>query len=162
MKTKPFSSILRAVAVLLVLVGAMEMVSFAQSANASTSKIVGVWDVQVTLLDCSSGVQVGAFQALHKYELGGTVQAVPATNPAALSSNVGIWSATSKDHYDMTIKMYRFDASGNYAGWNVVRNKVVLSKDGTLYAGAGEAQFFDLNGNVVATACPTFAGTRFK
>jgi len=140
----------------------MGAVSSAQSANSYPGRIVGVWDVQVTVLNCNNGVQVGSFRGLHKYELGGTAQFVPSTNPAALSPHVGVWSPAPKDQYQVAFKMFQFDPSGNNVGWAVVRSTVAVSADGSQYAGTGQAQFFDLNGNPLGASCPIFAGTRFK
>jgi hypothetical protein len=140
----------------------MAMMLSAQSPAAGPTSIVGVWDVQVTQLNCSTGDPIASYRALHKYELGGTAQAVPSTNPAALSAHVGVWTNVGKDKYQLTIKMFRFDPAGNNIGWVVVRNNIAISKDATLYAGSGQATFYDLNGNPVGASCPTFTGTRFK
>lgn len=162
MKTKVSRSILQAAVVLLMVAGGMQAVSSAQSASTYPGKIVGVWDVQVTVLNCSNGVPIGSAQGLHKYEVGGTAQFVPSINPAALSPYVGVWSPAPKDQYRAVLKTFRFDGAGNNIGWVVVRNIVAVSQDGTQYTGAGQAQFFDLNGNIVGASCQTFTGTRFK
>jgi len=162
MKTKVSSSILQAAVVLLVVVGGMQAVSAAQSNSANASRIVGVWDVQVTVLNCSTGVQIASFKALHKYELGGTAQFVSSANPAVFSPQVGVWSPAPKDQYQVAFKMFQFDGAGNNIGWNVVRNTVTINKDATLYAGTGRADIYDLNGNLLGSSCPTFTGTRFK
>jgi hypothetical protein len=116
----------------------------------------------VTVLNCSTGDPIASFRGLHKYELGGTAQVVPSTNPAALSPHVGVWTSVGKDKYQLNFKMFRFDGAGNNIGWNVVRNDIAISKDATLYAGSGRADFYDLNGNLLGSSCPTFTGTRFK
>jgi hypothetical protein len=162
MKPKPSTSTLRFVLALAILVGGAQTILSAQSPAGGPTSIVGVWDVQVNLLNCNTGDLIASFPALHKYELGGTLQVVPSTNPAVLSAHVGVWKATSKDHYDMAFKMFRFDGAGNNIGWAVLRNDIAISKDATLYAGSGQATFYDLNGNPVGVSCPTFTGTRFK
>lgn len=87
---------------------------------------------------------------------------VPATNPAALSPHVGVWSNLGKDRYQLSFKMFRFDGAGNNIGWIVAHNTVAINKDATLYAGAGQADIYDLNGNLLGSSCPTFTGTRFQ
>jgi hypothetical protein len=162
MKPTVSGSRLRVAMLLLGMVGGMATMLSAQSPAAGPTSIVGVWDVQVTQLNCSTGDPIASYRALHKYELGGTAQAVPSTNPAALSAHVGVWTNVGKDKYQMTIKMFRFDPAGNNIGWVVVRNNIAISKDATLYAGSGQATFYDLNGNPLGVSCPTFTGTRFK
>ena len=91
--------------------------------NARHSRIVGLWDVDVVIDNCS-GITVGSFRAMHKYELGGTGQIVPATNPTSLSEHSMIWSHVRGDDYRTVVKMFRFDTNGQYIGWIVIRNEV--------------------------------------
>jgi len=162
MKKAASVSILRAAVALLMLVGGLESASFAQSPNSNPGSIVGVWDVQVTILNCSTGDPIASVRGLHKYELGGTAQVVSATNPATQSAYVGVWTSVGKDKYQLHFKLFRFDPAGNYIGWTVVRNNIAISKDATLYAGSGQATVYDLNGNPVGASCPKFTGTRFQ
>ena len=156
-------SIVRASLLLLALVGAMQSVSLAQSDNSRDSRIVGVWDVQVTLRNCTTQAPLpSGFRGLHKYELGGTAQIVPSTNPALLSPHVGVWKETEKDAYGLVFKMFRFDPAGLNIGWVVVHNDVVINEDATQYAGTGRADTFDSNGNLVGASCPIFAGVRLE
>ena len=162
MKKTFLKSILRTVLALLMLVGGMRTIVSAQSVNARHDRIVGLWDVQVTVFDCSTGTPLSNFRGLHKYELGGTGQVVPATNPATLSAHMSVWSYVEKNDYQLAFKMFRFDGAGNYIGWIIVRNDVAINEDATEYSGSGQAEIFDSNGNSVGTTCPTFTGTRFS
>ena len=150
-----------------VLVGGMQTITLAQDAaahnnnNARHNRIVGVWDVQVDVLDCTAGTQLASFRGLHKYELGGTAHVVPATNPALLSAHVGIWRHVHRDNYQLSFKMFRFDGAGNNVGWNVVKFDVAMNQDATAVAGSGQSEVFDSDGNLLATTCPAFTGTRF-
>jgi hypothetical protein len=81
--------------------------------NARNSRIVGLWDVQVTNTICATGATLTTFPALHKFELGGTGQVVPSTNPTGLSAHMMIWSHVESNDYLMAVKMFRFDAVGN-------------------------------------------------
>lgn len=146
---------------LLVLIIGVQTTLSAQSVSARENRIVGVWDVQVTNYICGTTTPLASFRALHKYELGGTAQVVPATNPALLSAHMGIWRHVKKNHYQLEFKMFRFDTSGNNIGWIVVKNDVAINEDATGYAGTGQAEIFDSSGNSVGTSCPAFTGTRF-
>lgn len=146
---------------LMVLVGGLQTVASAHSVQTRPDRIVGVWDAQITNFDCNSGAPLASFRGLHKYELGGTAQVVPATNPALLSAHVGIWRHVHGDKYQLTFKMFRFDAAGNNVGWVIVKFDVAMSEDATAEAGSGQSEVFDSNGNSVAKTCPAFTGTRF-
>jgi hypothetical protein len=147
---------------LIAFVGGVQTTLSAQSENARESRIVGVWDVQVNVHNCTTGAPLGSFRGLHKYELGGTAQIVPSTNPALLSPHVGVWKETEKDAYGLVFKMFRFDPAGLNIGWVVVHNDVVINEDATQYAGTGRADTFDSNGNLVGASCPIFAGVRLE
>lgn len=125
-------------------------------------RIVGVWDVEVAIFNCATNVPMGSFVALHQYQLGGTGQVVPAGSPTALSAHMMIWNHVKKDDYQMSVKMYRFDGSGNYIGWVVLNNEVSINKDADEYVGSGVAEFFDTAGNYLFSSCPSLIGTRFE
>jgi len=112
MKKTLLRSIYGAIVATLIFVGNVHASEVAQPANSQQNKIVGVWDVQVAVLDCNTGGQLAGFSGLHKYELGGTAQVVPSTNPAAMSAHVGIWRHVRKNQYRLEFKMFRFDPSG--------------------------------------------------
>jgi hypothetical protein len=60
----------------------------AQSENARGNRIVGLWDVVVENRACD-GTLIGTFLGMHKFELDGTAQTVPSTNPMNLSAHMG-------------------------------------------------------------------------
>jgi len=152
---------LETVLFLLVLLGGVPTIVSAQSVQAHPNRIVGLWDARITNFDCNTGAPLFSFRGLHKYELGGTVQVVPATNPALLSAHVGVWRHVQGNNYQLAFKMFRFDAAGNSVGWNVVKFDVAINEDATAEAGSGQSEVLDSNGNKVATTCPAFTGTRF-
>jgi hypothetical protein len=128
---------------------------------ARHSRIVGLWDVDVTVANCANGAPLFTFKAMHKYDLGGTGQVVPATNPAGLSAHMMIWNHVAGNDYQMSIKMFRFDGAGNTTGWTVVTNEISINEAADEYAGTGVAEFFDNDGNFLMASCPSFVGTRF-
>lgn len=130
--------------------------------NAHHSRIVGLWDVEVTVANCASGAPLVTFLALHKYELGGTGQVVPATNPAGLSAHMMIWNHVSGNDYQMSVKMFRFDGTGTAIGWIVLTNEVSINEAADEYTGSGVAEIFDAAGTLVGSSCPSFTGTRFS
>jgi hypothetical protein len=129
--------------------------------NARQSRIVGLWDVEVNITNCVTDTPLFSFLALHKYELGGTGQIVPSTSPTSLSAHMMIWSHVGGNAYQAAIKMFRYDAAGNFIGWVVVNNEVSINENGDEYVGSGVADNFDASGNYLGSACPEFVGTRF-
>ena len=129
--------------------------------KAGGARIVGVWNVSVTLFDCVSGAQGPTFPAMHKYELGGTGQYEPAGNSPANPLHLMVWEYLGKDQYSASVRFFRYDESG-VIGTTVISNVVWLDKSGTQYSGSGIAELYDLNGNKVGVAgCPSLSGTRF-
>lgn len=132
-----------------------------QRSKARQSRIVGLYDVDVVVTDCATGAALASFRAMHKYEVGGTGQVVPATNPVGLSEHSMIWSHVRGNDYRIAVKFFRFDATGNNIGWVIIRNDVSISDDANAYSGYGVAEIFDSAGVWLTASCPTFSGTRF-
>ena len=130
--------------------------------SSGADRIVGVWNVQVTVANCAGGPPVATFPAMHKYEVGGTGQVVPGSNPALLSAHMMVWTRLGHNDYVSRFKMFRYDAAGNRLGWVVATNEVSINKKATEYTGSGVAEFFDNDGNFLMASCPTFSGTRFS
>lgn len=131
------------------------------NSNARHSRIVGLWDVTVTITHCASGAPLFTFPAMHKYEAGGTGQVVPATNPARLSAHMVVWSHAGGNDYQTSMKMFQFDGSGNYTGWVIVTSEVSIDEAAEAYEGSGVAEFYNTAGNLVGGSCPVFTGTRY-
>jgi len=155
---RTFSNSILPALLLVTSVGASEALHKSETRG---NRIVGVWEAEIAVLDCSSGVQVAGFKGLHKFEAGGTAQVVPATNPAGLSAHAGVWRHLRKNLYRLEFKAFRFDPSGANLGWIVAKNDIVINDDGTAYVGSGQADVFDSGGTAVGKSCPTFTATRF-
>lgn len=161
MKKTFLKSALRTILVLFLVIGMQTFLS-ADSVKALRNRIVGVWETQVTIFDCNTGNQLFSFPGMNKYELGGTAQVVPATNPAAQSAHMAIWKYVSGNDYELSFKMFRFDATGILNGWGIVRFKVAINDEATEISASGVAEIYDINGNLLATSCPAYTGTRFQ
>jgi hypothetical protein len=70
-------------------------------------------------------------------------------------------SHAGDNDYQMSMKMFRFDADGNYIGWMVLTNEISINEAADEYAGSGIAEVFNADGVLVAQICPTFVGSRF-
>jgi hypothetical protein len=130
--------------------------------NGKADRIVGLWDVQVNVASCAGGSTLASFPAIHKYELGGTGQVTPGTNPAGLSAHMMSWTHLGGNDYLARFKAYRFDGAGNRIGWIVATNEVSINKSATAYTGSGIVEMFNNNGELQGASCPSFTGTRFS
>lgn len=163
---KRLNKVLGIAAAVLIVTFIMQVSAYAQvgpdpQTSARHSRIVGLWDVEVAVANCANGAPITSFLALHKYELGGTGQVVPAGSPTALSAHMMIWNHVSGNDYQMAVKMFRFDGAGNPIGWIVVNSTVSINEAADEYAGSGVAEVFDADGNFLFASCPSFEGTRF-
>ena len=133
------------------------------NSNARPNRIVGVWNVQVSTFDCTSGAPRGGFAAMHSYARGGTGQVVPAGNPTGLSAHMMVWSYVGKDEYAAAIKFFRYDAAGAPIGYTVINNLIALNETADAFEGEGQADFYNMAGEPVppGSLCPEIVGTRF-
>lgn len=130
--------------------------------KAHESRIVGVWDVTVTLHHCGNGNVLTSFPALHKYEQGGTGQIVPPSNPALTGAHMLVWEYLGDGQYAAAFKFFRFDGTGAMVGTTVITADVWVDDEGMQYGGSGMAELYDTAGNFIGLAgCPSFEGTRF-
>ena len=130
-------------------------------ANARSSQIVGVWNVTVDLYTCDNGAYITSFPAMHKFELGGTGQVVPAGNSPVSPVHLMVWEYLGDNTYSSVFQFFRYDA-GVVIGTTRLTNVVWVSEDGTEYGGSGISELYDLDGNRVGVAgCPSVSGTRF-
>jgi len=160
-----FSSITLAA---LIGLSAMHATAYAQigpdpNGKARHARIVGLWDVDVTITNCANGEPLfPSFPAMHKYEQGGTGQVVPGSNnPSLLSAHMMVWNYAGYDQYQTAMKMFRFDGAGAYIGWVEVVSDVAINEDADVYEGSGIADFYNAAGSLQMTTCPVFSGTRF-
>jgi hypothetical protein len=131
-------------------------------ANARGSKIVGVWNVNVDLYNCGNGAYITSFPAMHKFELGGTGQVVPAGNSPLSPVHMMVWEYLGNDTYSAVFQFFRYDQNG-LIGTSKLTNEVWVSPDGSEYGGFGIAELYDLDGNLVGIAgCPSVSGTRLN
>lgn len=162
---KRLNKVLRIAVILLIGTLVTQATAFAQigpdgNSNARQGRIVGLWDVDVIITNCVSGTVLFTFDAMHKFERGGTGQVVPATNPSGNSAHMLVWSHAGGNDYQWAMKLFRF-VDGNYVGWTVITSEVSISADANEYEGSGVAEVFDTDGNLLGESCPTFTGTRF-
>lgn len=126
-------------------------------------RIVGTWDVQVTIRNCQNGAAIRTFPSITTYMSGGTFLESTSGIPQALKTpGHGVWSRISGRTYRLGFKSFSFDAGGNFTGWQIVRQQVNLNRRADESESAGTVEIYAPNGTLVFTGCSTATATRFE
>lgn len=126
-------------------------------------RIVGTWDVQVTIRNCQTGAAIRTFPSTTSYLSGGVYLESTSGIPQALKTpGQGVWSRSSGRTYRLSFKSFNFDAGNNFTGWQIVRQQVTLNHRGDESESAGTVEVYAPNGNLVFTGCSTATATRFE
>ena len=139
----------------------------------SWKDIQGVWLVQVTLRNCSTGAPMGpAFGSIVTFHQGGTLSETTAGLGFAVGQRTpgqGAWDRTSRHTYSQRmVTLITFDTAPNlpvtpgfFAGWQIVDHSVELADDDH-FSSTGTNAFYRTDGTIYRTGCSTAAGTRFE
>ena len=132
-----------------------------QSHKIAGDRLVGFFDSQVTLTNCN-GVVIRTFESYQLFNQGGTLTSTdnqPGSSPHSRHRNLAVprrgklLGALS----DLHLQHRRHPWSGHA---KVNRDLLQLAADGNSYTSAGSVEFFDTNGNLVATLCASEVATR--
>jgi len=135
--------------------------------------IQGVWLVQVTLRNCSTGAQLGpAFGSVVAFHQGGTVSEATVSPAFAVGQRtpaLGTWERAGRRTYSQKmVSLIAFDTAPNLpftpgfsAGWSIVNQTAELTDEDHLTS-SGTNEFYRTDGTVYRTGCSTATGTRFE
>lgn len=131
--------------------------------SENADRLEGVWNVQVTRLDCQTGAIIGTGPAILTFIRGGTMHDFgTGRSPSTRSPGYGVWRSHSTGQYTDAFQFFIFNTDGTLAGKQIVREQIVLSHDGNSFTNSAASQILDVNGNVTSTRCSTAIGTRFE
>ena len=134
-----------------------------QDPQQQGQRIVGVWDVAVTLRDCQTGNPVGAVRARNMFIAGGTLTELNARgNPSLRSPSFGTWHVGAQGTYSAVFRYSRFDSAGTFTQTVKVTREIRLSRDANAFAASAFVEVFDVNDNLVLTGCATEAAKRLE
>ncbi len=145
--------------------------ALAQS-NSEGRTIEGVWSMVVTVRDCTTGVPLGPpFRSLVTFHRGGTISESVGTlafAPGQRTPAHGLWSRDGGSTYSLRmVAAILFDtnppppAAGFTTGWQVISGTHTLS-DADHQTASAVVEFYDMDGQIYRTACPTSVGQRFR
>ena len=113
-------------------------------------RLVGFFDSQVTLTDCNGGV-IRTFESYQLFNQGGTLTSTDNQPGSSPHPGIGTWQCLGGE---ATRRHFRSSPSTPTApGPDKPRSTEILqlAADGNSYTSAGSVEFFDTNGNLIAT-----------
>lgn len=123
-------------------------------------RIEGVWDSQVSIVDCQSGTVVASFRGLGMFIRGGSLTQTNTMPPALSSPSFGRWERISPGHYTATFRFFRFLPDGSFTGVQKVTRQIQLDPGGKTFTGEVSFETYDTAGNLIATGCGTETSAR--
>jgi hypothetical protein len=123
--------------------------------------IEGVWDSQITITDCVSGTVLANFRGLGSLIRGGSNIQTNNLPPGSGSPAFGRWEKLSQGHYSATFRFFAF-ANGVFSGTQRVTRDIQLDPGGDTFTSVLSTEFYDPNGNLIATGCGTEVATRVE
>ncbi len=142
----------------------------AQSDSESRT-IEGVWSLSVTVRDCATGAPLGPpFRSLLTFHHGGTISesvGTPSFAPGQRTPAHGLWAHDGGLTYSLRmVAAILFDTdpptpAGFKAGWQVISSTIMLS-DADHHTAKAVVRFYDINGELYRTVCPTHVAERFR
>jgi hypothetical protein len=131
--------------------------------NGGRGGFVGTWNVTVTLRNCQTYAPIRTFASVTTIMFGGTL--IDSTSGIPQSQKTpghGAWSHAGGNTYSFSFKNFNFDANGNYAGFQIIRQTAYLDPLRDEYFSRGTAEFYNANGNLFMTGCSSTTAARFE
>jgi hypothetical protein len=127
--------------------------------------LVGTWRAQGTLLNCATGLPLGAppFPALISFSRGGTATAVvsnPAVQPGQRTPSLGTWRATGPQTFSLVHEAFiLFDGGIFHRGTHRIMENIQVNGD--QYTSVATSQFYDATGAPIGNpGCSMSVGQR--
>jgi hypothetical protein len=143
----------------------------AQQSGSEARTVQGVWYVQVTIRDCTTGVALAPpVHSLVTFAAGGTIHESVSGGgfaPGQRSDGHGTWAHRGGRTYDQSfVALINFTTApgpgpGFETGWMKVQHAVEVV-DADHIESAGSNSFYRRNGELYRTGCSTATGTRFE
>jgi hypothetical protein len=131
--------------------------------SANGGRFDGTWNVTVTIRNCQNNAPIRTFASLTTFMFGGTL--IDSTSGIPQSQKTpghGAWSHIGGNTYSFSFKNFNFDANGNYAGFQIVRQTAYLDPLRDEYFSRGTAEFYNADGNLFMRGCSSTTATRFE
>jgi len=134
-----------------------------QARRGKTDRLVGVWDVSVSIRVCQTGAIIRTFPSIGTFNADGTMLDTSSGIPQSLKTpGHGVWTPTEGSNFVFRFKSFSFDAAGNATGWTIITHYGQLNHSTDDYQSSGTAQVYNMSGILVLTGCSTTTATRFQ
>ena len=144
-------------------VSAQDVETEDQGKGTNARKLVGTWDVQVTIRSCLTGAAIRTFASVGTFASGGTLLDSTSGTPQSLKTpGQGVWSHTGGNTFRFRFKSFSFDANGNFTGWTIITHVAHLNRQADGYDSAGTAEVYAPTGVLLFTGCSTTTAERFE
>lgn len=133
----------------------------ADALAAGARRIEGMWDEQVTIMDCSSGAILMVSRGTNLFIRGGALVATNTAPPTTMGPAFGQWwSESGANAFGAKMRLNRFNPDGSFAGIREIVRDIQLAPDADSLTGTVSATDYDPAGNPLQVLCSSEAGTR--
>ena len=127
-------------------------------------RLEGVWDSQVTIVNPQTGATLRTVRALDMFSAGG---AFTDTNnapvvPLTRGSSFGRWEYLGGKRYAATIRNFRFNPDGTFAGTQRVSQAITLDPGAQGFTATLAIEVLDTGNNVIQTLAGTVVAARVE
>ena len=123
--------------------------------------IVGTWDIQTTMVDCTTGVPLSSGKSFVSFNQGGTyIEEASGVPSSRRYPGLGVWQHVRGRTYALAFKTFQYNVDGTSNGKIVVNLEVEHNLDDTTTSTA-VARVYNAAGDLTATRCVNSIGTRF-
>ena len=135
--------------------------AMAQQPPAGAAGITGTWNHQLTIRNCATGAAIAQASTTSSYTEGGVyIEVAPTPSPALRTAGIGAWKYVGSQKYEMSMKYFRYNADGTFAGKTIIDSNITHLQDDTL-AQVAVVRIFNPAGIQVASGCATLTSSRF-
>jgi hypothetical protein len=128
--------------------------------SANARLIEGVWDAQVTIRNCQTGIAGPTFRAMDLFVRGGAVVDTNSAPPSTRGPGFGSWEHLGGRSFTSTLRFFLYNPDGSFAGVRRIAQDIQLNEAADGWASTVNITVTAANGTVT-NACATATATRF-
>jgi hypothetical protein len=134
-----------------------------EGATARKLKMVGTWDIHMTLRNCQTGAALRTFPSLATFaDCGTVIEVTTGLSPARRGPGQGVWRHMGGNTYRATIDAFLFDAEGVWTGTQRLTQIIEVCDDRDEFKANATNEIFDTDGRLTETVCATAVGRRLE
>src|SRR3982750_2663847 len=118
--------------------------------SANARSIEGVWDAQVTIRNCASGIPGPTFRAMDLFIRGGSVVDTNSAPPSTRGPGMGTWEHLGGQNFTSTLRFFLYNPDGSLAGVRRIAQNIELNDAGDAWSSTVNIVVTAPNGVVVA------------